>query len=95
MTGTQEIHYKADEITMDASNEKIYYEGQLETKEIPWNIKMRYFLNGKEYSADNQQIILRREINRGTCRFCTHTIKSDLHIFWRICMYKISFLLLC
>lgn len=52
MTGTQEIHYKADEISMDASNEKIYYEGQLETKEIPWNIKVRYFLNGKEYSAD-------------------------------------------
>ena len=52
MTGTQKIHYKSDEVTINASKERLYYEGQLETKEIPWKIEVRYFLNGKEYEAD-------------------------------------------
>lgn len=52
MTGTQKIHYKADEVAINASKERLYYEGQLETKEIPWKIEVRYFLNGKEYEAD-------------------------------------------
>ncbi len=31
----------------------MYYQGTLKDKNIPWNISIRYFLNGKEYSAED------------------------------------------
>lgn len=31
--------------------DKLYYEGILENVQIPWDISVRYFLDGKEYSA--------------------------------------------
>lgn len=35
-----------------AENQKVYYQGTMENAEIPWNISIKYFLDGKEYSAD-------------------------------------------
>ncbi|MGN1048209.1 MAG: hypothetical protein ACI4QZ_06340 [Eubacteriales bacterium] len=47
------ITQNGDEIRIvSAENEKIYYQGTLENAEIPWNISLRYFLDGKELSAD-------------------------------------------
>lgn len=52
LTTTDEIKQKNDAITFHSSADKVYYQGTLENAEIPWNISLRYFLNGKEYSAD-------------------------------------------
>lgn len=32
---------------------KFYYQGEMETNEIPWDINIKYSLNGKEISADD------------------------------------------
>ncbi len=49
---TDPIHQAGDEITCATNAEKIYYQGTLKTTEIPWDISIRYVLDGKEYSAE-------------------------------------------
>ncbi len=52
MTATDEIGYSQNKITVDAKAGKLYYEGKLKTNVIPWNISIRYYMDGTEYSAD-------------------------------------------
>ncbi len=51
MTATDEIGYSGNKITVDAKAGKLYYEGKLKTNVIPWNISIRYYMNGSEYTA--------------------------------------------
>ena len=52
MTTTDKIHYEKDTITIDAKKAgRLYYEGRLSSNVMPWNISVRYFLDGKEYSG--------------------------------------------
>ena len=37
----------------DSENAKIYYQGTMKKTEIPWNISIRYYLDGKEISAED------------------------------------------
>ena len=46
------IEQNGDTITFSTSASKAYYQGELTDAEIPWNISMRYYLDGEEYSAD-------------------------------------------
>lgn len=46
------IEQNGDLITFSTSAQKAYYQGELTDAEIPWNISLRYYLDGKEYSAD-------------------------------------------
>ena len=46
------IRSDGDRITFSAEEKRVYYQGTLEDAEIPWNISIRYFLDGKEYTAD-------------------------------------------
>lgn len=46
------IEKNGDTITFSTSAQKAYYQGELTDAEIPWNISLRYYLDGKEYSAD-------------------------------------------
>lgn len=48
---TDAIHQEGSKITISSDAEKVYYQGTMNGKEIPWNISVRYFLDGKEYSA--------------------------------------------
>lgn len=42
-----------DEISITTADEKkIYYQGTLNNAEIPWNISIRYFLDGEELTAE-------------------------------------------
>lgn len=52
LTTTDEIKQSNDKITFSTSAEKVYYQGTLEKTEIPWNISIRYFLDDKEYTAE-------------------------------------------
>ncbi len=52
MTTTDMIDYSDDTIKINSSAEKLYYEGRLESTLMPWDIQIRYFLDGKEYSAE-------------------------------------------
>lgn len=47
------ITQNGDEISFASQNgEKVYYQGTLTNTEIPWNISIRYFLDGKELTPD-------------------------------------------
>lgn len=50
---TDVITQNNDKITFSSSRDKVYYQGTLKDKNFPWNISIRYFLNGKEYSAED------------------------------------------
>ncbi len=43
------ISRSGKKISIGACGEKIYYQGTLKNTEIPWNISIRYYMDGKEY----------------------------------------------
>ncbi len=49
---TDQINQDGDKITFNSSVDKVYYQGTLTNKSIPWNISIKYYLDGKEYSAN-------------------------------------------
>ena len=44
------IRQNGDTITFSSAAKKVYYQGELTGAPIPWNISLRYFLDGVEYS---------------------------------------------
>ncbi len=52
MTTTDSIDYKNNTVTIDTSAGKLYYEGRLTENVMPWTIAVKYYMDGKEYSAD-------------------------------------------
>ena len=53
MTTTDKIGYSGEMVTIDAKAGKLYYEGKLDSNVIPWNIAIRYYMDGKEYKASD------------------------------------------
>ena len=51
MTSTDEIRQKGDQIQIATEDDILYYQGNLKNGEIPWDIGIAYFLDGKECSA--------------------------------------------
>ena len=52
LTTDAEINKKGDTITTAAPEGKFFYQGNLKTKELPWEISIHYYLDGKEMDAD-------------------------------------------
>lgn len=53
MNTNDKINYSNGIININNSSDKLYYEGIMyEDTQIPWNISIKYILDGKEYSAD-------------------------------------------
>lgn len=52
MTSSEKLNQEADKITTSTTSNKFYYQGTLEKKELPWNIAIKYFLDGKEISGN-------------------------------------------
>lgn len=52
LTTTDQITSDGDRITFHTDASKIYYQGDLESKEIPWNIDIHYKMNGTEYTPE-------------------------------------------
>lgn len=46
------IEQRGDKITFTSNAPKAYYQGKLQDTQIPWDISLHYFMDGKEYSAD-------------------------------------------
>lgn len=53
MTTTDKIGYSGETVTIDAKAGKLYYEGKLDSNVMPWNIAIRYYMDGKEYKASD------------------------------------------
>ncbi len=52
LTTEDEINQDGEKITIHTDADKVYYQGDLDTKNIPWNIDITYKLDGKEYTAE-------------------------------------------
>jgi X-X-X-Leu-X-X-Gly heptad repeat protein len=50
MTTSEKINQSGDQITVQTSADKLYYQGTLATKELPWDIAISYFLDGEDIS---------------------------------------------
>ena len=48
---TDKINMSGDKVTFSSSADRVYYKGKLNNTEIPWNISLRFFIDGKEYTA--------------------------------------------
>lgn len=46
------IQQNGDAVTFSSSAKKVYYQGELTDTQIPWNISLRYYLDGEEYTAE-------------------------------------------
>lgn len=51
MTSTADIGYDNGKVSIDADKGKLYYEGTLDSKVMPWKFDIRYFLDGREYDS--------------------------------------------
>lgn len=49
LTSTESITQNGDKITFSTDDKKVYYQGTMKNTEIPWDISVRYYLDGKEY----------------------------------------------
>lgn len=47
---TDRIEQNGSKITLSSSADRVYYQGTLKNTAIPWNLSLRYFLDGKELS---------------------------------------------
>ena len=52
LAGKGKISQLGKKISIDADGEKIYYQGTMNSAEIPWNISIRYYMDGKEYEPE-------------------------------------------
>ena len=52
MTATNAIGYEDSVVTVDAKAGKLYYEGKLKSDVMPWKIQIHYYMDGKEYTAE-------------------------------------------
>lgn len=51
MTSTEPMTVDGDKITINTTADKLYYQGKLYSKDIPWSIKVQYFLDGAELTG--------------------------------------------
>ena len=51
LTTSDKINVSADKITVNSTADKMYYQGNMKSKNIPWNIDIKYYLDDKEYSS--------------------------------------------
>ena len=49
---TNKITQNGSRITFSSDADKVYYQGTMKNTAIPWSISIRYFLDGKEYDAE-------------------------------------------
>ncbi|SKA84475.1 X-X-X-Leu-X-X-Gly heptad repeat-containing protein [Caloramator quimbayensis] len=51
MTTSDKLNINGDKITVNTAAKKLYYQGNLVSKELPWNISLKYMIDGKEISG--------------------------------------------
>jgi hypothetical protein len=50
LTTTDEIKQDGDKITVSTDQEKLHYQGDMENVSLPWNVKIKYYLDDIEKS---------------------------------------------
>ena len=49
---TDNINQNGDEITFSSSADRVYYKGKMKSTIMPWNISIKYYVDGKEYAPE-------------------------------------------
>lgn len=52
LSTTAEMTNQDGKVTVEGTGERFYYQGNIQEGQLPWNIDIRYYLNGNEISAD-------------------------------------------
>ena len=52
LTESDELKVDGQEIKLSSSADKVYYQGRMIDKKIPWNISIRHYIDGQEYSPE-------------------------------------------
>ncbi len=52
LTTDDPISVKDDSITFSSTSEKVYYQGKMQDKQIPWDISINYYLDNQEYTPN-------------------------------------------
>ncbi len=50
---TDEISQSGDQISFSSDADRVYYQGTMKNRNLPWDISIRYFLDGKEYAGED------------------------------------------
>ncbi|NLO08686.1 MAG: hypothetical protein GX129_02300 [Clostridiales bacterium] len=53
LTTKDSLNQEDDKITISTNSEKFYYQGDLITKDLPWSINIKYYLDNQEISAQD------------------------------------------
>ncbi len=53
MTTSEKLSQNGEQITINTNADKFYYQGTLEKKDLPWDIAIKFFLDGKEISGSD------------------------------------------
>lgn len=53
MTNSEKLNQNGEQITINTNDNKFYYQGILEVKELPWAIGIKYYLDGNEISGSS------------------------------------------
>lgn len=53
LSGSEEIEINDTMVTVNGKKGKNYYQGKLQTNNIPWTINVKYYLNGEEISCND------------------------------------------
>src|SRR5690625_3300716 len=61
LTNLEPIEKSGKRITVTAEEDNFYYQGNLQTKDLAWNINITYYLDGEEIPARDH-----------TCQNCKH-----------------------
>lgn len=49
---TDNINQNGDKITFSSSADRVYYKGKMKSTIMPWNISIKYYVDGKEYAPE-------------------------------------------
>lgn len=52
MTSHEEVKLNGSQVVIENVEDTLYYEGILNNSELPWDISIQYFIENKEYSAE-------------------------------------------
>lgn len=52
MTTTDEIQMENDVVRFSTDADKVYYQGNLDSTDIPWKIEIHYYMDNQEYSPE-------------------------------------------
>ncbi len=52
LTNLDSITYRDNEVSIDTKKGRFYYQGSMIDKNLPWNIDIHYYLDGKEKTAE-------------------------------------------